>query len=142
MTSWKHKVQYYETDQMQIVHHANYIKWFEEARINLLDEMKFGYHEMEAAGILVPVLSISAEYRSMTRFGETVSISAKIKELSAVKLILAYEITDTETGKLRCTGESKHTFIDSDTYRTISLKKKNNDIYSLFEQMYEEQKKI
>ena len=68
MTSWLHKVQYYETHQMQIVHHANYIKWFEEARINLLDEMNFGYHEMEAAGILVPVLSVSAEYRSMTRF--------------------------------------------------------------------------
>ena len=138
MTSWIHKVQYYETDQMQIVHHANYIKWFEEARINLLDEMNFGYHEMEAAGILVPVLSVSAEYRSMTRFGETVSISAKIKELSPVKLILAYEITDTETGKLRSTGESKHTFIDSETYRTISLEKKNKDIYNLFEKMYED----
>ena len=39
MTSWLHKVQYYETDKMQIVHHANYIKWFEEARMHLLDEI-------------------------------------------------------------------------------------------------------
>lgn len=139
MTNWIHKVQYYETDQMQIVHHANYIKWFEEARMHLLDEIDFGYDEMEAAGLLVPVLAVSAEYRSMTRFGETVAISAKIKELTPVKLILSYEITDRETGELRCTGESKHTFIDGETYRTVSLKKKNKEIYDLFEKMYETQ---
>ena len=139
MTSWLHKVQYYETDQMQIVHHANYIKWFEEARMHLLDEIDFGYEEMEAAGLLVPVLSVSAEYRSMTRFGETVAISAKIKELTGVKLILSYEITDQETGKLRCTGESKHTFLDAETYRTVSLEKKNKDIYDLFKKMYDAQ---
>jgi acyl-CoA thioester hydrolase len=135
MTDWLHKVQYYETDQMQIVHHANYIKWFEEARMHLLD----GYDKMEEAGLLVPVLSVSAEYRSMTRFGEKVYISAKIKELTGVKLILSYEITDSETGKLRCTGESKHTFLNAETYRTVSLEKKNKEIFDLFKKMYDAQ---
>ena len=46
MTNWLHKVQYYETDQMQIVHHSNYIRWFEEARTYLLEEMAFGYDQM------------------------------------------------------------------------------------------------
>ena len=139
MTSWLHKVQYYETDQMQIVHHANYIKWFEEARMHLLDKIDFGYDKMEEAGLLVPVLSVSAEYRSMTRFGETVAISAKIKELTGVKLILSYEITDRETGKLRCTGESKHTFLDKETYRPISIEKHNEEIFALFKDMQEKQ---
>ena len=56
-----------------------------------------------------------------------------------MKLILSYEITDQETGKLRCTGESKHTFLDAETYRTVSLEKKNKDIYDLFKKMYDAQ---
>lgn len=138
MTDWKHKVQYYETDQMQIVHHSNYIKWFEEARTHLMDEIDFGYNKMEEKGILVPVLSIYTEYRSMTRFGETVVIKAKIKELSGVRLTVSYEIVDEVSGELRCLGESKHAFLDKETYRPISLKIKHNDIYTLLEQMMEE----
>ncbi len=77
MMNWQHKVQYYETDQMQIVHHSNYIRWFEEARTYLMDEMGFSYFQMEEEGIVVPVLSAYAEYKSMVRFGETVEIEDK-----------------------------------------------------------------
>ena len=52
--NWQHKVQYYETDIMQIVHHSNYIRWFEEARIYLMDEIGFSYFQMEDEGIIVP----------------------------------------------------------------------------------------
>lgn len=141
MENWIHQVQYYETDMMQIVHHANYIKWFEEGRIHLMNEIDFGYDEMEAAGVIVPVLSVNAEYRSMVRFGEKVEIETKIKELSGVKLILSYEIRDLETQKVRCLGESKHTFLDAASYRTISLEKNHKDIYELFEKVIEEQNK-
>lgn len=46
MSEWKpyqHKVQYYETDQMGIVHHSNYIRWFEEARTDYMEKMGMGY---------------------------------------------------------------------------------------------------
>lgn len=54
---YEHRVQYYETDQMGIVHHSNYIRWFEEARTYVLEEMGFGYKEMEHCGIISPVLA-------------------------------------------------------------------------------------
>jgi len=139
MTNWLHKVQYYETDQMQIVHHSNYIKWFEEARTYLMDEMNFGYSEMEEKGIVVPVLSVYSEYKTMTRFGETVSIEAKIKEFTGVKLIVAYKVTDQKTGEVRCIGETKHAFLDKETYRPLSLKRKHKDIFNLFNNMMEKQ---
>ena len=56
--AYSHKVQYYETDQMGIVHHSNYIRWFEEARTDLMEQMGLGYDEMEARGILSPVQTI------------------------------------------------------------------------------------
>ena len=49
---YEHKAQYYETDQMGIIHHANYLHWFEEARIDM------GYDIMEKQGIISPVLSV------------------------------------------------------------------------------------
>ena len=44
---YEHKVQYYETDKMDCVHHSNYIRWFEEARTYLMDQGGFGYAQME-----------------------------------------------------------------------------------------------
>lgn len=47
MEAYVHKVQYYETDQMGVVHHSNYIRWFEEARIDYLDKMGMSYDAVE-----------------------------------------------------------------------------------------------
>lgn len=66
--TYRRKVHYYETDQMGIVHHSNYIRWFEEARIDLMDRMGLGYAQMEAEGILSPVLSVQADYLRMVYF--------------------------------------------------------------------------
>lgn len=137
MKNWTHKVQYYETDQMQIVHHSNYIKWFEEARNYLLEEIGFSYQKMEKTGIVVPVLSVQADYKSMVRFGETVEIEAKVTTFTGVKLIVSYEVRDSDTQEVRTVGETKHAFLDKETYRPISLKRKHQDVYQLFDGMLE-----
>ncbi|WP_347474973.1 acyl-CoA thioesterase [Clostridium sp. AF50-3] len=49
---YEHKAQYYETDQMGIIHHANYLHWFEEARIDMMEQMGMGYDIMEKQGII------------------------------------------------------------------------------------------
>ena len=68
---YEHKAHYYETDQMGIIHHSNYIRWFEEARTNLLDSVGFGYDQMEKSGIIIPVLAIQCEYKSMVYYNQT-----------------------------------------------------------------------
>ena len=55
MKDYIRKVQYYETDRMGIVHHSNYIRWFEEARIFYMEKMGYSYSEMEKTGIMIPV---------------------------------------------------------------------------------------
>ncbi|GEQ32494.1 acyl-CoA thioesterase [Marinilactibacillus psychrotolerans] len=132
MGNWQHKVQYYETDQMGIVHHSNSIRWFEEARTWMMDEMQFGYEKMEALNILVPVLEASAKYISMVKFGETVEITTHISQFTGVKMVIEYEIRDVETGELRTTGQTKHAFLDKESYRPISLKRNHKEIYDLF----------
>lgn len=53
MNAYTHKVQYYETDMMGITHHANYIHWMEEARIDFMDQLGFPYAKMESDGFFL-----------------------------------------------------------------------------------------
>lgn len=124
-----HKVQYYETDQMAIVHHSNYIRWFEEARVDFLDKIGYGYKVMEEQGIISPVTGVNCNYKSMTRFGDTVLIKAKILAFSGVTLKIGYWITDMESGELRADGESEHCFISAEG-KLLSVKRANADFYN------------
>lgn len=128
---YKRKVHYYETDQMKIVHHSNYIRWFEEARVDFLEQIGFGYKRMESEGILSPVLSVACEYHSMVRFGDEIYIIPKIEEFNGIKFKITYQILDVISGELRTTGESKHCFLDTE-YKPIRLKKGKPELYQLF----------
>jgi len=67
---YEHRVSYYETDQMGIVHHSNYIRWFEDARVDFLEKVGFSYAKMEEIGIMIVVLGASCDYKVYARFGE------------------------------------------------------------------------
>lgn len=135
-TVYKHKVQYYETDQMKIVHHSNYIRWFEEARTDFLEKAGFSYAWMEEHGIIIPVLSVSAEYKSMVHYGEDVLIYPIVEAFNGVRLAIRYEIRNAETGELKTTGTSSHCFLDAE-YRPLRLKKEFPEVYQMFEDSLE-----
>ncbi|MDD3204560.1 MAG: acyl-CoA thioesterase [Lachnospiraceae bacterium] len=126
---YMHKVQYYETDQMAIVHHSNYIRWFEEARVDFLDKIGYGYKAMEEQGIISPVTGVSCEYKSMTRFGDTVRIAAKVLEFNGIRLRIGYQIYDAATNELRSQGESQHCFINPEG-KIVSVKRANPEFYN------------
>ncbi|MBD5445341.1 MAG: acyl-CoA thioesterase [Lachnospiraceae bacterium] len=122
MNSYEHQAQYYETDQMGIIHHSNYIRWMESARIWYMSQLGVDYRTMEEIGIISPVLEVSCQYKSMVRFGDTVLIEPEITKYNGVTLELSYRITDKESGELRMLGKSKHCFLDS-SGKIVSLKK-------------------
>ena len=119
---YEHKTQYYETDQMGIIHHANYLHWFEEARTDLMAQMGMGYETMEEQGIICPVLSVHCEYKSMARFGETVQVLVNLKEYNGIRMTLEYTVLDKKSGQVRSVGESRHCFLTRDG-KPVSLKR-------------------
>lgn len=129
-------VHYYETDQMAIVHHSNYIRWFEEARIDYMSQIGVSYGEMEKRGILIPVLSASCEYRKAISYTDKVKIVCKMVKLTQVKFQMEYEIYNDEDGSLHAIGASSHCFVDKDL-KPLSLKKKISEWYKLFEEQLE-----
>ncbi|WP_297240992.1 acyl-CoA thioesterase [uncultured Flavonifractor sp.] len=132
-----HKVQFYETDGMSIVHHGNHILWMEEARSDFLDQLGWGYEKAVEAGIDFAVYSVSCAYKSMTRYGETVAITVKVNKLQLTKLELGYRMVDSVTGQLRAEGTSVHFFYDRAKGRPVSLKKALPEVYTLLESFVE-----
>lgn len=110
MFTFERKANYYETDQMGIVHHSNYIRWFEEARLEMLRAMGLPYKKMEDNGILIPVLDVSCSYKHPIRFDETLVLTLRIQNYNGVRFEMAYEGHSKETGLLSCTGTSQHCF--------------------------------
>lgn len=126
------KVQYYETDQMAIVHHSNYIRWFEEARVDYMEQIGFGYKQAADKGIDFAVLGVECEYKSMSRFGDTVIIYMDISSLTSSKMTITYKVVDESSGQLRATGESRHCYYHNQKQRPISLKKELPELFDLF----------
>lgn len=126
--SYVHKVQYYETDQMKIVHHSNYIRWFEECRVAWMQEAQIPCHELEKKGIIIPVVDVSCKYKNMTYFGEEVEIIPTIEKFNGVVIEFSYEVYGKDSGELKVTGSSSHCFLDEE-YKVMSLKKKHPAVY-------------
>ncbi|ROR23401.1 acyl-CoA thioester hydrolase [Mobilisporobacter senegalensis] len=131
LKAYLHKVQYYETDQMGVVHHSNYIRWFEESRVDFLDQIGASYDMVEKDGYISPVTSVKCDYKTSVRFGESVYIITKLDKFNGIKFSLTYKVIDSVTKEIKATGESTHCFLNKDG-RLISLKKENERYYNLF----------
>ena len=134
---YEHHAQYYETDQMGIIHHSNYVRWMEEARMDLMDQMGLNYKQMEEMEIISPVLSISVNYHSMVHFDDTVVIQTKLVKYNGIKMEVEYVMTDKETGELRTTGSSSHCFLNR-AGKPISLKRMYPELDTKFFEMKED----
>lgn len=126
-------IAYYETDQMGIVHHSNYIRWFEEARIDFLEKIGLPYSKMEEEGIMIPVLSAFCEYKYAMRFGQRFQVTLRLTSFTGVKFRVLYEVVDPDTGRLHALGESTHCFVTGDMV-PVRMKKEHPDVYEILMQ--------
>lgn len=115
------KAQYHETDMMGIVHHSNYLRWMEEARIGFTDENGISYTEMEREGITSPIASVRIDYVSPATFGDTAVIAIGVIRYSGAVLEISYEISDAEDSRLLARASTRQGFIKNG--RPVSLKK-------------------
>ncbi|NLN99018.1 MAG: acyl-CoA thioesterase [Bacteroidales bacterium] len=85
-------VRYYETDQMGIVHHSNYIRYFECARNNLMKEGGYPIEQCEEEGVTVPIVSVECRYKHPAKMGDTLRVVAMIDRVPLAKLVVRQEV--------------------------------------------------
>lgn len=131
-TPYIRKAHYHETDQMGMIYHANYIRWFEEARVDFMEQLGTSYKTLEDNNIFSPVTAMHAEYKMMVRFDDIVLIYVCITKFTGSRMAVQYKVVDKKTGQLRCIGHSEHCFLSKEG-RPVSLKKTNPQFYDFFD---------
>lgn len=132
------KARYYETDQMGIIHHANYIRWMEEARIDMLSQMGYPYRRFEEMGYISPVLYAECEYKKSVKFDDEVKIVVSLQEFGKVKFTLRYDIYNmSEDGVLSAVGTTRHCFLNKDG-RPVMMNKEMKEFSDVMQKYFEE----
>ena len=138
MENYVHKVNYYETDKMGITHHSNYIRMFEEARLDLMDKCGIDYAQIEGMGVIMPVLEVTCKYVKSLFYGETFSVVVEVSSFNGIKMGFTYKIYAVERNELVTTGESRHCFLDNETRTPVSLKKRAPKLYEEMDRIIKE----
>ena len=89
-------VRYYETDQMGIVHHSNYIRYFECARNNMMREFGYPIEKCEEDGVTIPIVSLSCRYKHPAKMGDQLRIVAIIEDEPMAKLRIKQAVYNQE----------------------------------------------
>jgi acyl-CoA thioester hydrolase len=106
------RVRYAETDQMGIVHHANYLVWMEVARTELCRMRGISYREMEErSGLHLVVAEVRCRYLQPARYDDEILASACLESAHPRMVEFAYEIRRAADGALLAAGATKHVFI-------------------------------
>lgn len=122
--AYLHRIQYYETDQMGIVHHSNYIRWFEEARDDFAARRGISYADMEAQGVQMPVISVECKFKSAALYGNDVAIFVRPCFFNGARLAYEYEVRSPDGGTLHALGRSEHCFIDAVSRMPLNAKRR------------------
>lgn len=125
------KAYYYETDGMRIVHHSNYIRWMEEARIYWLQYIGYPYSKVEESGLMIPVLSAECEYKYPIRFDDKFEIHLMLKDFNGVRFSVEYRVFNKTANKLSAIGKTSHCFVNMD-FRPARTKRDYPELYNIF----------
>lgn len=109
-------VHYYETDKMGVVHHSNYIRYFETARDDMMNTLGIPYALTEEKGIMMPVRNVSCEYLAPAHYGETLSIVTQVQEMPRSRMTFHTSIYNAE-GVLLVKGCVVLAFLNTNTGR-------------------------
>ena len=113
------RVRYSETDQMRVVYHGNYAQYFEMGRVEWLRNKGVSYKWMEDSGIMLPVVSLTMNYKKPARYDDLLTLKTTLKNQSTVKIEFDYELYN-EAQELLTTGSSILVFVDMKTGRPIA----------------------
>src|SRR5437762_6173342 len=101
-----------DTDAMGIAYHANYLRWFEVGRTELVRATGLPYKQMAELGLGLPVVEARLRYRVSARYDDVLSIETEVKELGRATVTFAYRIVRGADGAVLCEGETGHACTD------------------------------
>ena len=129
------RVHFYNTDEMGVVHHANYVRWFETGRVEYLRSIGITLNEMIEDGFLFPITEVRAKYLHSAKFDDELELETTAIELTKIKMEFNYKISRVSDGQILAKGFTQNVFTDASTGKITRLPRK------YFERLEEAMKK-
>ena len=114
------RVRYADTDQMGYVYYGNYAAYYEVARVESFRHLGYAYRELEAAGVMMPVLELKINYLLPAKYDDLLTIKVTIPELPKAKIKYLYEVRN-EEGTLLNQGETSLVFINMNSGKPVRM---------------------
>lgn len=131
---YSRRINYYETDMMSIVHHSNYIRFFEEARCDFMEQIGCDVRALEDKGVSIAVVDAYAKYIIPLKFDDKVYITTKLTKMSAAKMEFEYEISFADTDILTTVGKTSHCCVNRSN-KPMPIKKADANLYETLQNL-------
>ena len=112
------RTRYGETDQMGVIYYGIYPQYLEVARVEWLRSLGISYKELEALGVMLPVVSLQINYKRPARYDELLSITLTLREKSTSKITFDYQIFNEEK-QLLAEANTTLVFVNKETFKPI-----------------------
>ncbi len=105
------RVRYGDTDRMNVAYYANYLRWFEVGRAEMLRSLGLTYREVEESGTFLPVTEVHCRYLRPARYDDSLVVETGVEKLGRATVRFAYRVLR-EDGELLAEGKTEHCFLD------------------------------
>ncbi|MCI6484105.1 MAG: acyl-CoA thioesterase [Selenomonadaceae bacterium] len=127
VTTVAHKVNFYDTDAMAVVHHSNYIRWFEIGRVEFLRQAGITLTELMDDGYVFPITEVSAKYMNSGYFDDELIIETTPVALTKAKMAFSYRVLRAADDTVLVTGFTQNVFTSRATGKITRLPDKYYD---------------
>lgn len=134
MEPYSRKIYYYETDRMSIVHNSNYLRIFEEARLDHLEKSGVDYHEMEANGILIPQTEAYVKYVKPLQYGDEIDVFVDLVQFNGIIMKYEYKMFLKGQTKAAAEGYTCHCFLDDGKRLPVNIRRRMPYVYAALEE--------
>ena len=125
------RVNFYDTDAMAVVHHANYIRWFEIGRVAFLRQAGITLNELMEDGYVFPITEVSAKFLASGRFDDVLVIETSPTALTKAKMAFDYRVLRPADGAVLVTGHTQNVFTSRETGHIVRLPAKYHEKLTL-----------
>ena len=130
-TRTKITARYAETDRMGIIHHSVYPVWYEAARTEYIKQFGVSYRDMERNGVMMPLTALSCKYANPAYYDDEIIIETVPVKLTPARITFSYKAIRAVDGEILGGGATEHGFVDSQTFRPVSMKKRLPQLYGM-----------
>ena len=110
MFSVRTKVNFFDTDAMAVVHHANYFRWFEMGRVEFLKQHEISLNDLLNSGIVFPITAVECQYKHSAKFDDVIIIKTVLETITPVKMIFSYQVFRAVDNVLLALGKTQNVF--------------------------------